>query len=89
MIDLALVKRNMMRYVQDVRAVRGMGRDLSDHHVLICKIRLVLEWIKRRVEVGPRKIRNDKMREHHYREEYARSLEGKELDWDGDNNVEH
>ena len=25
MIDLVLVKRGMLRYVQDVRAVRGMG----------------------------------------------------------------
>ena len=25
MIDLMLVKRDMLRYVQDVRAVRGMG----------------------------------------------------------------
>ena len=30
MIDLVLVKRDMLRYEQDVRAVRGMGRDLSD-----------------------------------------------------------
>ena len=29
------------------------------------------------------------MREHQYREGYARSLEGKELEWDGNNNVEH
>ena len=26
MIDLVLVKRDMLRYVQDVRVVRGMGR---------------------------------------------------------------
>ena len=30
MIDLVLVKRGMLRYVQDVRAVRGMGRGFSD-----------------------------------------------------------
>ena len=41
MIDLVLVKRNMLRNVQDVRAVRGMGRGLSDHHVVLCKVRLV------------------------------------------------
>ena len=33
MIDLALVKRDMLAYVQDMRAVRGMRRGLSDHHV--------------------------------------------------------
>ena len=41
MIDLVLVKRDMLRYVQDVRAVRRMGRGLSDHYVVLCKVRLV------------------------------------------------
>ena len=40
MIDLVLVKRNMMRYLQDVRVVKGMRRGLSDHHVVLCKVRL-------------------------------------------------
>ena len=35
MIDLVLVKRDMLRYVQDVRAVRGIGRGLSDHHGIL------------------------------------------------------
>ena len=30
-----------------------------------------------------------KLREHQYREGYARSLEGKRVKWDGDDNVEH
>ena len=38
--------------------------------------------------VGVRRIRNETMREHQYREGYARSLEGKGIEWDGDN-VEH
>ena len=38
MIDLVLVKKDMLHYVQDMRAVRGMGRGLSDHHVLICNV---------------------------------------------------
>ena len=33
-----------------------MERDLSDHHVVLCKVRLVGSWIKRReVEVGARR----------------------------------
>ena len=39
--------------------------------------------------VGARRIRSKKLRENQYREGYARSLEGKELIWDGDNNVKH
>ena len=35
MIDLVLVKKDMLRYVQDVRAARGMGRGLSNHYVVL------------------------------------------------------
>ena len=48
MIDLVLVKKVMMCYVEDVKAARGMGRGLSDHQVVLCKFRLVGTWIKRR-----------------------------------------
>ena len=35
-----------------------MGRGLSDHHVVLCKVRSVGTWIKRReVMVGARRIR--------------------------------
>ena len=77
-IDLVLVKKDMLRYVQNVRIVGGMERGLSDHHVVLYKIRLVGTWIKRRkVVVGSRRIRSKKLREHQYREGYAMSLEGK------------
>ena len=41
MMDLVLVKRDILQYVQDVRLVSGMGQLLSDHHVILCKVRLV------------------------------------------------
>ena len=64
-MDLVVVKRDMLRYVQDVRAVRGMRRGLSHHYVLLCKVRLVGGWIKRRkVVVGARRIKSKKLREH-------------------------
>ena len=74
MIDLVLVKRDMLRYVHDVRAMRRMGRGLSDHYVVLCKVRLVGAWIMRReVVVGARRIRSENLREHQYREGYVRS----------------
>ena len=67
MIDLVLVKRDMLRYSQDVRWVRGMRRGLSDHHVLLCKVKLVGAWIKNReVVVGVGSIRAVKLRENQY-----------------------
>ena len=90
MIDLVLVKKDILRYMQDVKAVRGMGRGLSDHHVALCKARLVGAWIKNReMVVGVRMIRCEKLRENQYREGYARSLEGKRVEQDGDNNFEY
>ena len=38
--------------------------------------------------VGAWRIRNEKLRKYQYREGYARSLEGKGVQWDGDDNVE-
>ena len=43
----------------------------------------------REVVVGARRTRSEKLMEHQYREGYAWSLEGKGVEWDGDNNVEH
>ena len=58
-IDLMLVKRGMLRY----NAVRGMGRGLSDHHAVLCKVKLVGARIKRRqVVVRARRIRSEKLR---------------------------
>ena len=64
MIALVLMKKDMLCYVQDVRAVRGMGRGLSDHHVVLCKVILVGAWIKRTEVVdGARRIKSEKLRE--------------------------
>ena len=48
MVDLVLVKKDMLHFVQDVRTVRGMGQGISDHYVVLCKVRLVATSIKRR-----------------------------------------
>ena len=59
LIDLVLVKKDIVPYEQYVRVVRGMGRGFSDHHAILCKVRLVSAWIKRREEkVGGLGVRN-------------------------------
>ena len=60
MIYLVLLKRDMLRYVQDMRAVRGMVRDLSANFIVLCKVKLVGTW--REVVVGARRIRSEKLR---------------------------
>ena len=63
MIELVLVKKDMLHYGQDVKAVKGMGRGFSDHHVVLCKkVRFVGLWIKRREVVNTaRRNRSEKM----------------------------
>ena len=59
---------------------RNGTRHLRLHHVVLCKVSLVGTWIKRREVVdGARRIRSEKLREHHYRGGYARFLEGKRV----------
>ena len=44
---------------------------------------------RREVMNRARRIRSEKLRKHQYRKGYARSLEGKRIEWDGENNVKH
>ena len=61
MIDLVLVKKDMLRYVQDMR---GMGQGLSGHYIVLCQVRLVGAWVKRiKVVNGDRRISSEKLRE--------------------------
>ena len=73
MIDLVLVKKDMLHYV---RLVRGIGKGLSDNHIVLCKVRLVGTWIKRREAVHDgRRIRSEKLREHQYIKGYAKCFD--------------
>ena len=47
MLDLLLLKKDILHYVQDVRVVRGMRRDLSDYNIVLvlCNVRLVGTWV--------------------------------------------
>ena len=38
---MVLVKKDMLHFVQDVRAVRGIGRGNLDRDVVLCKVRFV------------------------------------------------
>ena len=52
MIDLMMVKKYMPRFVQYLRAVRGVGQGLSDYHFIPCKVRFLATWTKRREVVN-------------------------------------
>ena len=70
--------------------MRGMGRGLSDHHVIMYKVILVGAWTKRRAIVDrAKRTRSKKLKEHQLREGCSRSLDRKRVEWYGENNVEH
>ena len=61
------VKECLSKRSLDVKAVRGMGQGLSDSYVVLCKVRLVGTWIKRReVVAGAIWIRSEKLKEDWY-----------------------
>ena len=79
MIHLVLVKKDTLCFVQDVRALRGMGQALSDHHVLLCKVWLLGAWIKsRELVVGASRIRSGKLKGDWYSEDMLGFLRGRE-----------
>ena len=85
MIDLMHGTGELLHYLQDLRGERGMGRCLSGHHVVLCKVTLLGKWTKSREIVNRAwRIRSEKLRKHQYKEDYVRSLEGKGAEWDGE-----
>ena len=90
MIHFVLVKKYMLQYIQDVRIAKGMERGLSDHHIILCKVRLRVTWIKKReVGNGDRRNRSEKLRKYQYIQGYAWSFESKRVEWDEGSNVEN
>ena len=68
--------------------MRGIGRGLSYHHVLLYKVTFVKSLIKRREVVdGARRIRSEKLREHKCKEGYAMSVDVMRVELDRENNV--
>ena len=60
MIDLVQVKKDMLHYVQGVRAVRGMRRGLSDHHIVLCQVRLEIGNCSGNGKANGGKVENSK-----------------------------
>src|SRR5678816_430318 len=64
-----------------LKSVRGLGIRLSDHYVILCKIKLVGAWVERKVirkEVG--KIKSEKLSEQGNKDKYVRTLASKSVE---------
>ena len=80
LIDVVLVKKEMLKYVMDVKSVRGMGMGISDHYIVLCKIKFVGAWMEKKgrgMEVG--RIRSERLSEQSCKEEYSRILVSREV----------
>jgi hypothetical protein len=81
MIDLVLVKKDMLKYVMDVKSVRGLRMGISDHYIVLCKIKFVGAWMGRKVRrVEKGRIRSEKLSEQGSKEEYVVKLMNKEVE---------
>ena len=85
LIDLVLVKKEMQKYVLDVKAVRGLGMGISDHYIVLCKIRLVGTWMeKKEIRKGVGRIKSEKLNEQGCKEKYVRTLVNKSVECEQD-----
>ena len=39
-INLVLVNRNRLKYVYEMKTVRGLGRNISNHSILLIKVKM-------------------------------------------------
>ena len=85
MIDLVLVTICCDMW----KVVRGMGRGLIEQRIVLCKVRLVSTWIKRRdVVTAARRIRNEEQREPQSMETFAWSFKIERVEWKEIRNAE-
>ena len=77
MIDYVCVDERLRRQVCDTRVWRGWGNGISDHHIVMAKVRIQNEWVRRqrqRQEGAPVK-RVEKLQESEKMEEYKNRVE--------------
>ncbi len=78
MIDYMCVDERMRMQVLDARVFRGWGRELSDHHIVIAKVKIKRKWTRRqryrREETAPMS-KVEKLQEMEKREEYRSVVE--------------
>ena len=68
----------MLKPLNDVLTVRGLGGGISNHNVVLSKVNLVRLKIKSRKEMNEvGRIKGKRLREQQYKEEYTRALESK------------
>ena len=67
LIDVVLVKKDLLHYVQNMRVVRGMGHEVSHIILLYC---VKLGWwvlgLRREMVTGVGRIRSEKLMEYQY-----------------------
>ena len=44
---LALVERDLLKYVRDVKTVRGKAQSIPNHSEVLCIVKFVDAWVKR------------------------------------------
>ena len=80
---LMMVEKHILKDVYDEKALIKLGY-ISDHSVLLCKVKLVETWIRREeVNEAPR-IGIEKLREQQYEGDGVKDLDSKVGEWKKD-----
>ena len=89
MIDLVLFKRNMLKDVCDVKCIRGLSGGLSDHMIVLCKLRVIGTWMRRQEKASEgKRIRSEKLQNEDIRKRFEQLIEVKKREVDEDLDVE-
>jgi len=89
MIDYVMVRKEMLRDVCDVLSVRGLGGGLSDHMIVLCKMRMKGVWLKQQRRTNDAvRIKSERLREEMYKNEYVEGIQRNSGDVNTDVEVE-
>ena len=89
LIDLVLVKKDMLRDIVDVKALRGLNGGVSDHMIVLCKLKLIGAWVKKReLDCNVGRIRSEKLVSVEERREYGQMLESERETMNADMDLE-
>ena len=78
MIDYVCVDGRMRRQVMDARAWRVWGNGISDHYLVVARIRVQKKWVRgrQRGQEGSAPVQKvERLNENEKREEYMRAVE--------------
>src|SRR5277367_2095428 len=88
MIDFVLVKKAMLESIHDVKCLKVLSGGVSDHVIVMCKVKLKFEWGRKIGNAGIRTmIRVEKLRDAEFAGRYREKVKDTYEEREDDGNV--